>query len=273
VRGTTAQSLHIPGQRGGATAVAWTLYSLGVYGFLYAPLACLAVLSFNDTPNITLPWQGFTFRWYGRVFENRELHAAFWNSVSLGLVTVAISVPVAVLAVYTFRRRFRLRPLLFNLVLVGLIAPPIIVGVAQNIFWNVLGFPASLYGSTLLGHVTYTTPFVFVVVYPSFYGFDRSIEEAALDLGAGKVRVFLTIVLPIVKPGVVASAVFAFMLSFDEFIRTFFLIGVDNTLPIYLWSMMLTRVSPETNAIATLLIVLSLSLMLIGYRLVRQGYR
>jgi ABC-type spermidine/putrescine transport system permease subunit II len=273
MRGSSVQSLAMSSPRGRLAVLLWAAYGVGIYVFLYAPLLCLAVLSFNDTMNITLPWRGFTLRWYGEALHDRDLHTALLNSFKLGIATVVIATPIGVAAAYAFRRHFRLRELLFNLILVALIAPPIIVGVAQHLTWNILGVNSSLFGSTLLGHVSYTAPFIFVLIFPSFHRFDASIEEAALDLGATRLQMFRTVIMPIVMPGIVSSAVFAFMLSFDEFIRTFFLIGVDNTLPIYLWSMLMTNVSPETNAIATLLMVFSLCLMTIGYRLTRQNYR
>lgn len=273
MRGATTPGLVYPGSVSPGVALAWLFYAGAIYLFLYAPLAVLVVLSFNDTPNVTLPWEGFTWRWYARLAANRELLAALGNSVQLGLATVAIAVPIGVLAAYAFRRAFALRNALFNLILVAVIAPPIIVGVGQSLFWHVLGVRPHLFGTTLVAHVVYATPFVSVVVFPALHRFPRAIEEAALDLGATPARMFLTVVLPIVKPGVVAASVFAFMLSFDEFIRTYFVIGVQNTLPIYLWSMIMSGVSPETNAIATVIIVISVVLMLTGYRLMKQEYR
>jgi spermidine/putrescine transport system permease protein len=273
VPGAQIQGLSTPSRRASAGSWIGSAYAAAIYLFLYAPLLCLIVLSFNDSEGTTLPWRGFTLRWYGVAFADNDLRAAFWNSIVLAAATVAISVPLGVLGVYALRRRFRLHGQVLGLILVALIAPAIVVGVAQNIVWTLVGMPASLLGSTLIGHVTYTIPFVFVIAYPSFHRFDAALEEAALDLGAKRWRVFMTIVLPIAKPGVIASAVFAFMLSFDEFIRTFFLIGTDNTLPIYLWSMMLGNISPETNAVGTLMILFSIVLLLIGNSLLRQTYR
>lgn len=271
--GAQIQGLSASSRRRGTGSWIGSAYAAGIYLFLYAPLLCLIVLSFNDSAGTTLPWRGFTLRWYGVAFADGDLRAAFWNSIVLALATVAIAVPLGVLGVYALRRRFRLHAQVLGLILIALIAPAIVVGVAQNIVWSLLGIPSTLMGSTLVGHVTYTIPFVFVIAYPSFHRFDAALEEAALDLGATRWRVFMTVVLPIAKPGVIASAVFAFMLSFDEFIRTFFLIGTDNTLPIYLWSMMLGNISPETNAVGTLMIVFSIALMLFGNRLLRQTYR
>jgi spermidine/putrescine transport system permease protein len=273
MRGVGVQSLRMSGQRNRFAVLLWGAYGLGIYVFLYAPLVCLSILSFNNTMNITFPWAGFTLHWYGEALRDRDLHTALINSIELGVVTVIIALPIGIAAAYAFRRHFRLREALFNLILIALIAPPIIVGVAQHLTWNILNLRSSLFGSTLMGHVTYTIPFIFVLIFPSFHRFDPSIEEAALDLGANRFEMFWTIVVPIVLPGIVASGVFAFMLSFDEFIRTFFLIGVDNTLPIYLWSMLMANVSPETNAIATLMMLFSLTLMLISYRFARQGHR
>jgi ABC-type spermidine/putrescine transport system permease subunit II len=163
--------------------------------------------------------------------------------------------------------------MLFNLFLVALIAPPIIVGVGQSIFWNIAGIRSGLYTTTLAAHVIYTVPFVFILIFPTLERFPANLEEAAMDLGASRVRMFLTVVLPIIRPGVIAASVFVFMLSFDEFIRTLFVIGVDNTLPIYLWSMIMSSVSPETNAIASIIVLTSIVLMLLGYRVMSQGFR
>ncbi|MGE0503623.1 MAG: ABC transporter permease [Rhizobiaceae bacterium] len=273
MRGASVPGLTYPARSSTVTAAMWTAYASAIYVFLYAPLAVLMVLSFNDTQNVTLPWVGFTFRWYARLANNSELLVAFLNSVKLGLLTALISVPTGVLAAYAFRRRFAGRGFLFNLFLVAVIAPPIIVGVGQGIFWNFAGVRSGLYTTTLAAHVIYTIPFVFILIFPTLERFPASLEEAAMDLGASRPRMFMTIVAPIIRPAVIAAAIFAFMLSFDEFIRTLFVIGVDNTLPIYLWSMIMSSVSPETNAIASITIVVSLALMLLGYRVMSQGYR
>lgn len=273
MRGASVASLRASRPTSRLRHLVWIAYGIAIYLFLYAPLLCLSALSFNDTESITLPWKGFSLRWYGEVLRDRDLHHALWNSFALGVVTIVFAIPIAVAVAYGFRRYFRLKRVMFNLILVALIAPPIIVGVAQHLSWDLVGARASLFGSTLFGHITYTVPFIFVIIYPSFYKFDQSIEEAALDLGATRLAMFRTIVLPIVLPAIGSAAVFGFMLSFDEFIRTFFLIGVDNTLPIYLWSMLMTKASPEANAIATLMIIFSLTLMFLGYRFARQGYR
>jgi ABC-type spermidine/putrescine transport system permease subunit II len=273
MRGASIPGLTYPAPRPAASRIVWAAYAGAIYLFLYAPLAVLVVLSFNDTENVTLPWMGFTLRWYHKLAGNSELIVALGNSIKLGLLTAALSVPCGVLTAYAFRRRFVGRGALFNLFLVALIAPPIIVGVGQSIFWNIAGIRSGLYTTTLAAHVIYTVPFVFILIFPTLERFPANLEEAAMDLGASRVRMFLTVVLPIIRPGVIAASVFVFMLSFDEFIRTLFVIGVDNTLPIYLWSMIMSSVSPETNAIASIIVLTSIVLMLLGYRVMSQGFR
>jgi ABC-type spermidine/putrescine transport system permease subunit II len=240
------------------SGVAFATYAAVVYLCLYAPIVFLTVFSFNDAVSVTPPFRGFSLRWYREVWHDAVLHGAVVNSIGLGLITAAISVTLGTLLAFGFRSRFRAKDAVLHLTLMPMLTPGIVLGIALLLSWTFLGLSPSLFGSTLAGHVTYALPFVFLIVYPRVHKLDRSLEEAAMDLGAGRFTTFWQVVLPIVRPGIVAGAIMAFTLSFDEFILSFFLVGNANTLPIYLWGIMLTRLSPETNAIGALTMAFSL---------------
>jgi len=212
-------------------------------------------------------------KWYWQTLHNDQFFNALWNSARLGAVVAVLSSAVALLAALAFRRRLAGKAVILNMILVPLLIPGIVMGVGQAVLWNVLGLPFSLWGSTLVGHLVYAIPFAFVSIYPRLYKFDPNIEAAAMDLGAGPWDAFWSIVFPRIAPGVVAGMLFAFTLSFGEFIRTLFLIGAQNTLPMYLWSIILTAASPEANAIAVLVVTLSLAVVLIGLAVAGRGLR
>lgn len=247
------------------------LFALAVYIFLYAPVATMVAMSFNDSISITLPWGGFTTKWYGRALSNTQAWGAFFNSLRLGLVVGLVSSLIGLLTALAFRRAFRGKSPVLTGLLMPILLPSIVLAVGQTVLWNLLGFRTDLWTSTLLGHLVYTVPFAFVMIYPRVYKFDPNIEAAAMDLGAGRFTAFRTIVLPRIMPGVVASMLFCFTLSLDEFVRTMFLIGAQNTLPMYLWSIMLTDPSPETNAIATLSVCFSLSVVGLAMLIAGRG--
>lgn len=255
--------------RGRISQVAFAAYAATVYGCLYAPIVFLTVFSFNDAVSITPPFRGFSLRWYEQVWQNSVLQNAVFNSLVLGLVTSAIAVTLGTLMAFSFRSRFRGKDFILNLTLMPMLTPGIVLGIALLLLWTFLGLSPSLFGSTLVGHVTYTLPFVFLIIFPRLHRFDRSLEEAAMDLGADPSRTFWKITFPLIRPGIIASAIFAFTLSFDEFILSFFLVGNANTLPIYLWGMMLTRLSPETNAIGALILGFSLILAWVAHVFLR----
>jgi ABC-type spermidine/putrescine transport system permease subunit II len=251
-------------QRRDAWAAMTTFYAIAVYLFLYVPIFILAVFSFNDGNGVVPPFRGFSTRWYLEVWNDRLLQKALGNSIMLGLATAVISSVLGTLLAFGFRRRFAGKDLLLTLTLMPMLAPGIIMATGLLLTWIYIGVSPSLMGSTLIAHVTYTLPFVFLVVFPRLHKFDRSLEEASMDLGAGPIVTFLTVTGPIIMPGIIASALFAFTLSFDEFILSFFLVGNSTTLPIYLWGMLLNHLTPEVNAIGLLILVFSVVLTFAG---------
>jgi ABC-type spermidine/putrescine transport system permease subunit II len=250
--------------------VALYLYAALLYLFFYAPVIYLVVFSFNDAAATTPPWRGFTLQWYRQIFANSDLRAAFVNSLSLGIVSAVLSVAVGTLMAFAFRWPFRGKGLVFALLLLPMLTPGIVFGVALTLLWRFLGLTPGLFTSTLVAHVTYTLPFAFLVVFTRLHRFDRSLEEAAMDLGADQVTTFRLVTLPIILPGLVAGAIFCFTLSFDEFIRTFFVIGNENTLPMYLWSMIMTDSTPQTSAVGSVIVAFSLTWILLGHVFLRK---
>jgi spermidine/putrescine transport system permease protein len=239
-------------------------YALAVYAFLYIPIAMLVLLSFNDSNAITLPWGGFTFRWYRALAENQSLFVSLKNSVTLGLVTAALATAIGTLAALAFRTRFRGQVAVMRMLLLPLVIPGLTIGVALLLLFHAAGVRPGLLTTTLVAHLGFALPYVFVLVSTRLHRFDTSLEEAAMDLGADEWATFWQVTFPLIRPGIIGSALFAFTLSFDEFIRTLFTIGNDNTLPIQIWSMLGSMVSPELNAIATLIVAASVALVVLG---------
>jgi spermidine/putrescine transport system permease protein len=239
-------------------------YAVAVYVFLYTPIAMLVLLSFNDSNAITLPWGGFTLRWYRALAGNESLFVSLQNSLTLGLATAALATVIGGLAALAFRHRFRGQVALMRMLLLPLVIPGLTIGVALLLLFHALGVRPGLLTTTLVAHVGFALPYVFVLISTRLHRFDASLEEAAMDLGADELTTFWRVTFPLIRPGVIGRALFAFTLSFDEFIRTLFTIGGDNTLPIQIWSMLGSMVSPELNAIATLIVVVSVGLVVLG---------
>ena len=237
-----------------------------VLAFLYLPIVTIAVLSFHDSTVFALPWQGFTTKWYERALANPDLLVAFENSLGLGFATGLSAMILATAMALAFRLPFRFKSLVLALILLPVMTPPIVHGVALVMFWRLNGLPLSLYGSAFIGHLTFVMPFVFLTIFPRAHRFDRSLEEAAMDLGASYIRTFWRITFPLMRPGIIAGGVLGFTLSFDEFLRTFFLTSRQITLPLFLWSMVTNDPSPQSSAVATMIAVFSLGCLVVWSR-------
>ncbi len=244
---------------------ALVVYATLFYGFLYLPILLLVLLSFNDAQVIGLPFQRVTLRWYAEVFGSPALMQAILNSMLLGAVSAAIATTLALLLALGFRAEFRLKGLLMKVLLLPILIPGIVGGILYLIFFGVAGVPVGLWTAALPAHVTWVLPFAFLTLYPRLHGFDRSLEEAAMDLGAPPLAVFRRIVLPIIRPGIVATAMFAFTLSFDEFIRTLFVAGNDRTVPVHLWTLLSDQMAPFLPAVGVVVMAVSILVSLLGF--------
>ena len=246
--------------------------ALVAYAFLYVPLAIVVVYSFNDS-RLNAEWVGFTLDWYRRLAENEEMIAAAGNSLAIALVASLVSTVLGTMAgVAMHRYRMVVLPIL---VLTPIAIPEILMGVALLIFFVMLNFTLGLV-SVALAHIAFCIGFVAIVVRARLAGMDESLIEAARDCGATPWQAFARVTLPLIMPGVVAGALMAFTLSIDDFVITFFVAGVGvTTLPLQIYSMIKVAVTPEVNAVSTLLMALTLTLVIVATRvapdIVRRG--
>ena len=234
------------------------------YAFLYIPLVIVVVYSFNDS-RLNAEWVGFTFSWYDKLFHNDEMLVAAGNSLVIGLVASLVSTVLGTMAgVALYRHPMRL---LSVLVLSPIAIPEILMGVSLLIFFVLLNLTLGLV-SVALAHIAFCIGFVAIVVRSRLAGMDEALTEAARDCGATPWQAFRYITLPLIMPGVIAGALMAFTLSIDDFVITFFTAGAGTvTLPLQIYSMIKIAVTPEVNAVSTLLMLLTLALIIIASRL------
>ncbi len=238
--------------------------AVAAYAFLYIPLVIVVVYSFNNS-RLNAEWVGFTLDWYDKLFHNDEMLAAAGNSLLIALVASLVSTVLGTMAgVAMFRYPLRLLPVL---VLTPIAIPEILMGVALLIFFVLLNFTLGLV-SVALAHIAFCVGFVAIVVRSRLAGMDESLTEAARDCGATPLAAFRYVTLPLIMPGVIAGALMAFTLSIDDFVITFFTAGAGTvTLPLQIYSMIKIAVTPEVNAVSTLLMLLTLALIIIASRL------
>jgi len=238
--------------------------ALAGYAFLYVPLLIVIVYSFNDS-RLNAEWVGFTFGWYDKLFHNQDMLLAAGNSLLIGLTASAVATvlgTMAGMAMYRYRPR-----LLSILVLAPIAIPEILMGVSLLIFFVLLNLTLGLV-SVALAHIAFCVGFVAIVVRSRLAGMDESLTEAARDCGASSLNAFRYVTLPLIMPGVIAGALMAFTLSIDDFVITFFTAGAGTvTLPLQIYSMIKIAVTPEVNAVSTLLMLLTLALIIVASKL------
>jgi len=238
--------------------------SMCVLAFLYLPITVLVVFSFNDSRILSLPLRGFTWKWYEALLHNADLQVAIYNSFYVGIcatiLTLIIGVPAA-LALDRFN--FPGKTVFRRFVLLPLALPGVITGISMMNMFKVFGVTLSL-ETVILGHATALVSVVATQVFARLQRLNRSYEEASSDLGAKPFQTFWYVTLPNIRSAVIGSALLSFTLSFDEIPVTFFLTGRDNTLPMYIWSTLRRGITPEINAVGTLIIIFSLGLIILS---------
>ena len=245
-----------------------------VYLFLYVPIAVMIALSFNDS-RTAIVWQGFTTKWYGTLFtgeaiarvDPNQAWIALQNSVYIAIVTVIVSVIFGtMLALALDRYVFPGRNLLQGVVYMPLIIPSIVMGISLLLFFNIVGIEQGV-NTAIIGHIAFDISYVTVIVLARLQSFDRTLEEAAQDLGASELETFRWVTMPLIKPGIIAGALLGFAMSFDDFVVTFFIIGNQNTLPIFFFGMVRQGISPGVNVIATLILVGTLLIIALAQKI------
>ncbi len=238
--------------------------ALCVLAFLYAPIATLMIFSFNSNPITRLPLEDFTLDWYAKALSNPDLMTALLNSVIVGLAAVAICLVIGIpTALALDHYDFPGKTVFRRLVILPITLPGLITGVSMLTFFRATGVDLSIW-TVIIGHGTALTAIVVTNVFARLQRFDRRIEEASADLGAKPWETFRHITLPNIRSAIIGSSLISFTLSFDEIPVTFFLTGRDNTLPMYIWSVIRRGITPEINAIGTIIVVVSIALILIS---------
>lgn len=247
-------------------------YSILYLAFLYIPVLFLPLFSFNDSIYIAFPMKGYTTKWYEQLMSNEPLLAALMNSVKVGAVSAVFATILGIFAAKAVTRyRMPGRGPLVGFIMLPLVVPGIIFGVALLILMSRMGVPLSLYTVTL-GHVIVCVPFSMATLIPRFEGFDKSIEEASADLGENAWGTFWRVTLPIVFPGIVASLLLSFTISFDEFIMAFFLSGTEPTLPIYIWGQLrFPNKIPGVLALGSIVLLVSFAVVFFTQWLSNRG--
>lgn len=226
------------------------------FSFLYLPILLLIVYSFNESKLVTV-WAGFSTKWYVSLLSNRGLMDAAWVTVRVGLVSATVATALGTLAALALTRytRFRGRMLFSGMVFAPLVMPEVITGLSLLLFFVAIGLDRGIVTVTL-AHITFTMCFVAVVVQSRLVSFDRSLEEAAMDLGATPVRTFFQVTLPVIMPAIISGWMLAFTLSLDDLVIANFTSGPGaTTLPMKIYSQVRLGVTPEINAVCTILIV------------------
>lgn len=242
-------------------------YSLLIYVVLYLPIIILIIFSFNNS-RINAVWSGFTLKWYVGLTQNVSVIEAMKNSLFIALISTCISTVIGTLAaVGMYKYNFKGKTILDGLLYVPIIIPEIVMGISLLMFFSSLKFSQGL-ASLILAHITFSISYVVVTVRSRLKGLDKSIEEAAMDLGANHLTTFVKITLPLIVPGIVAGALLAFILSLDDVIISFFVSGPGvTTLPLQIFSMVRFGVSPEINAISTIMLFVTLSIVIISEKI------
>jgi ABC-type spermidine/putrescine transport system permease subunit II len=241
--------------------------------FLYLPIVFLILFSFEEADTPGFPITGLTLHWYERMLADSAIHSALLNSVIVAVVVAILATIIGTMAAFPLVRggiRFSgAARILFTL---PIMIPGVLLGLGLLVFITLLGFKLGLH-TVIAGHLVFTTPFVVLIVAARLQGFDRRLEWAAADLGANNWQTLRHIVLPLIAPAIVAGALLSVTLSIDEFVVTFFTIGPQLTLPLYIITQIKFGVTPEVNALATVILVSTLAVFGLGSVLLSRGRR
>ena len=241
--------------------------------FLYLPIAFLVLFSFEKADTPGFPITGLTLHWYEKMLSDSAIHSALFNSVIVAVIVAVLATTIGTMAAFPLVRGGIRFPgaarILFTL---PIMIPGVLIGLGLLVFITLLGIKLGLY-TVIAGHLVFTTPFVVLIVAARLQGFDRRLEWAAADLGASNRQTLRHIVLPLIAPAIVAGALLSVTLSIDEFVVTFFTIGPQLTLPLYIITQIKFGVTPEVNALATVILVVTLGVFGLGSVLLGRGRR
>lgn len=239
------------------------IYLGAVLFFMYLPIFFVIVFSFNDS-KLTVSWEGFSLRWYEALLQNEGMLEALRNSLVLGVLSCFLAAVIGTLgAVGLSRIHWRSKGILEYVSILPLMIPEIILGMVFLAFFSLLNLPFGMV-TLLIGHTVFCVPYILMEVKARLVGMDKSLEEAAMDLGATPVRTFFDVTLPLIMPAVLSGVLLAFAMSMDDVVISVFVNGPrTSTLPIKVYTQLKTGVTPEINALCTLMLGATLLVLLI----------
>lgn len=241
----------------------WPKVYLAVLTLLmYLPLVMVVIFSFNES-RLSASFTGFSLKWYEILAQDRDLKEALMNSIVLGVLSCGISAVIGTLgAVGMARVNYRSKGMMEYLSTIPIMIPEIILGMVFLVFFSLLNLPFGMI-TLVIAHTTFCVPYIFMMVKARLVGIDKSLEEAARDLGAGPVRTFFDITMPLIMPAVLSGSLLAFAMSFDDVVISIFVNGPRlNTLPVKVYAQLKTGVTPEINALCT--IILAVIILVLG---------
>ena len=238
---------------------AWTV---GFFIFLYLPIVVLIFYSFNAN-RMVMNWGGFGIDWYIKAFNNADIQKAVWNSLVVATVATGVATAIATIGALVLARggNFRGKTASLGLITLPLMVPEIVTAVAVLIFFSAIGMNLGL-GNVIIAHITFCIPFAFMPIRARLEGMDTNLEQAARDLYASEWETFRFVTMPLLMPGIVAGAMLSFVISMDDFIITLMVGGAGSTtLPVYIYSMIRRGLTPEINAVSTMLLLASIAIV------------
>ncbi len=249
-----------------------TAFAVAVYGFLFAPIVILIIFSFNDARRVFV-WRGFTTEWYGRLFSNEDLLDSVLVTFQVAAIAVVVSTVIgAALGLGLARLRGRGRAPAEMLLILPMVTPEIVMGLSLLLFFLQLFDSTGSFGQLSIAHITFCISYVAITVRARAAGMNPQLEEAARDLGDSAFGALRHVTLPLIAPAVVAGALLAFALSFDDYVVTVFNSGIGTTtLPLYIYSAIKFGVSPEINAISTIIVATTAIVLFLAWRFGRLG--
>lgn len=237
---------------------------LVVLMFLFLPILVLIVFSFN-TSELNIVFEGFTLRWYGELFKNPMLLESLKNTLLVAIISTVVSTVIGTISAYALRKfDFPFKKFINELLYIPIVIPEIVLGISLLCIYAFLKIELGM-GTLILSHIAFSIPFVIINVNSVMEGMNSNLEEAASDLGASKLKTFFYVVLPSLMPGIFSGAQLAFTLSLDDVVISYFTAGPDsNTLPLQVFSMIKTGVTPDVNALITILLLIIFVMLFIS---------
>ena len=238
------------------------LFVILVFVFLFLPIVVLVIYSFNSS-QMNIIFENFTLKWYKELFNNRDLIESFVNTLLVAVISTSISTIIGTISAYgLYKYDFPFKGLVNSLIYIPIVIPEIVLGISLLSIYTLMKLELSLF-TIILSHIAFSIPFVIVSVRTTLTQDTITYEEAARDLGASNFRVFKDIILPVITPGIISGATLAFTLSLDDVVISYFTAGPgSNTLPLYIYSMIKTGITPDVNALTTLMLLFTFIILI-----------